>query len=134
MVRCLDTFDVPGLKRAFRNESFVFTASQTTPQLFLWVHDHKTLGKDKEIGDGRVDIWANVKREAISTNEVLVQLSSGGAVRLRLEFDPTVNPMTASASSQDGHAMSRTLSAVTPSRFSIRGKRPDDDSVSVKGA
>jgi len=121
-------------KCVLRNESFIFTASQTTPQLYLWVHDHKTLGKDKEIGDGRVDIWANVKRDAISSNEVLVQLSSGGVVRLRLEFDPTVNPMAASASSQEGHAMSRTLSAVTPSRFSMRSKRPDDDSVSVKGS
>lgn len=39
-----------------RNESFVFAASTRTPKLFLWVHDHKTIAKDKAIGEGEVEV------------------------------------------------------------------------------
>lgn len=39
-----------------RNESFVFAASAMTPKLFAWIHDHKTLGRDKELGEGEVDV------------------------------------------------------------------------------
>lgn len=39
-----------------RNESFLFAASTLTPKLFAWVHDHKTIGKDKDLGEGEVDV------------------------------------------------------------------------------
>ena len=39
-----------------RNESFVFAASSRTPKLYIWVHDHKTIGKDKAIGEGEVEV------------------------------------------------------------------------------
>lgn len=39
-----------------RNESFVFAAGALTPKLFAWIHDHKTLGKDKELGAGEIDV------------------------------------------------------------------------------
>lgn len=39
-----------------RDESFLFSASPLTPKLHVWIHDHKTLGKDKEIGEGDVDV------------------------------------------------------------------------------
>lgn len=39
-----------------RNESFLFSASALTPKLHTWIHDHKTLGRDKEMGEGDVDV------------------------------------------------------------------------------
>jgi len=41
-----------------RKESFFCPAGPLTPKLFLWLFDHKTIGKDKEIGDGEVDVRA----------------------------------------------------------------------------
>jgi Ca2+-dependent lipid-binding protein len=115
------------------NESFIFAASALTPKLFVWIHDHKTLAKDKELGEGEVDIWRHVKAQGISSNDVMIDLKNGGLVRLRLEFDPSSNPNNGSNPSLNenhGHHISRTLSSVSPSRFSLRGRRPgteDDD-------
>lgn len=39
-----------------RNESFVFGASVHTPKVHVWIYDHKTLGKDKLIAEGEVDV------------------------------------------------------------------------------
>jgi hypothetical protein len=39
-----------------RNESFKFTAGPMTPKIYVWVHDHKTLGKDKDLAEGEVDV------------------------------------------------------------------------------
>jgi len=36
---------------------FVFSASVvTTPKIYVWIYDHKTLGKDRELGSGEVDV------------------------------------------------------------------------------
>jgi Ca2+-dependent lipid-binding protein len=40
----------------FRNETFEFSAGAFTPKLFAWIHDHKTLGRDKELGEGEIDV------------------------------------------------------------------------------
>ena len=40
----------------YRNESFIFAASPPTTKVFIWVHDHKTIGKDKELGDAEVEV------------------------------------------------------------------------------
>lgn len=40
-----------------RNESFAFAAAPATqPKLFVWVYDHKTLGKDKLLGSADIDV------------------------------------------------------------------------------
>ncbi len=40
-----------------RNESFAFSAAPATqPKLFAWVYDHKTLGKDKQLGMAEIDV------------------------------------------------------------------------------
>ena len=40
-----------------RNESFAFSASPSTqPKLYVWVYDHKTLGKDKALGSAEIDV------------------------------------------------------------------------------
>ena len=41
-----------------RNESFIFAASARTPRMHVWIYDHKTLGKDKQIAEGEVDVRA----------------------------------------------------------------------------
>ena len=47
------------LSRLYRRETFCWTpAGPLTPKLFLWLFDHKTIGKDREIGDGEVDVRA----------------------------------------------------------------------------
>lgn len=40
-----------------RNESFAFAAAPATqPKMFVWVYDHKTLGKDKLLGSADIDV------------------------------------------------------------------------------
>lgn len=36
----------------------MFAASARTPRMHVWIHDHKTLGKDKLIAEGEVDVRA----------------------------------------------------------------------------
>jgi len=36
---------------------FVFPASVATmTKIYVWIYDHKTLGKDRELGSGEVDV------------------------------------------------------------------------------
>ena len=39
-----------------RNETLAFPAGPTTPKLQVKVYEHKTLGKDKQIGEADVDV------------------------------------------------------------------------------
>ena len=39
-----------------RNENFAFPAGPTTPKLYLRVLDHRTLGKDKTVGEAEIDV------------------------------------------------------------------------------
>ncbi|KAG7099557.1 hypothetical protein E1B28_001390 [Marasmius oreades] len=72
------------------NETFTFSASTLTPKIYVWLLDHRTLGKDKPLGEGEVDIWRHISAETISAAEICVELNNGsGLVRLRAEFDPT---------------------------------------------
>ncbi|TFK41292.1 C2 domain-containing protein [Crucibulum laeve] len=109
------------------NESFIFAASTLTPRLFIWIHDHKTLGKDKVLGEGEVDIWRHIQAKGVSSAEVRVELQQGGLLTLRLEFDPSTNPASSSSSISSGEHVSRTMSIASPSRFSLRGRRPGAD-------
>lgn len=113
----------------------------------MWIHDHKTLGKDKEIAEGEIDvcvivlprkldpddvveqIWRHVKPQGISSAEVFAELRQGGLVRVRLEFDSTMNPNFANGGSGASiHSGDRLQSlSLSPSRFSLRGRRPHDD-------
>ncbi|TFK30388.1 transmembrane protein [Coprinopsis marcescibilis] len=111
------------------NESFKFSASTLTPKIHVWVWEHKTIGKDKEVAEGEVDIWRHIRPDGVSASEVLLELKDGGLLRLRLEYDASTNPMSsrASISSSSENGLSRTMSIVNPSRFSIRGKRPTEE-------
>ncbi|KAE9395950.1 hypothetical protein BT96DRAFT_958377 [Gymnopus androsaceus JB14] len=113
------------------NESFTFAASPLTPKLYFWIHEHKTLGKDKLLGDGEVDIWRHIAADGVTAAEVNVELHNGsGLLRLRLEFDAAANPLTRRSSISSGdraNTGSRTLSVTSPSRFSINRKRGGED-------
>ncbi|KAG1715796.1 hypothetical protein ID866_1372 [Astraeus odoratus] len=102
------------------NESFIFAASMLTPKLFLWIYDHKTLGKDKLLGEGEVEIWRHIQPGRSSVADVAADLKEGGQVRLHLEFDPDTNPHLRDPSVT---SFDRATPA-SPSRFSIRGRRP----------
>lgn len=114
------------------NENFTLAAGPLTPKMFVWVHDHKTLGKDKLLGDAEVDIWRHIVLGTVSAAEVSVELRNGvGKLRMQLDFDPTINPSERRPSTSSGESpMSRRMSMTSPSRFSLRGRRPgasDDD-------
>ena len=120
-----------------RNESFIFAASVRTPRIHVWIYDHKTLGKDKLIAEGEVDvrafenrrssrilmlslqIWNHILPGRNITADVSLDLREAGQLRLRLEFDGDAAPNHQDPSIHERHLAS-------PSRFSIRGRRPDD--------
>ena len=39
-----------------RRETFTFRAGTVTPKLFAWVYDHKSLAKDKLLGEGEIEV------------------------------------------------------------------------------
>ncbi|KAG0700683.1 C2 domain-containing protein [Suillus ampliporus] len=103
------------------NESFNFAASAHMPKLHLWIYDHKTLGKDKLLAQGEVDIWRHIQVGRSTAAEVTVELQGGGQARIRLEFDADNNPLAPDASFA---SIDRSQLQTSPSRFSIRGRRP----------
>ncbi|KAG1757254.1 C2 domain-containing protein [Suillus lakei] len=103
------------------NESFNFAASAHMPKLHLWIYDHKTLGKDKLLAEGEVDIWRHIQVGRSTAAEVSIELQGGGLARLRLEFDAENNPLARHASVV---SLERSQLQTSPSRFSIRGRRP----------
>ncbi|KAJ7785918.1 C2 domain-containing protein [Mycena metata] len=105
------------------NESFNFAAGPLTPKLFVWVHDHKTLGKDKLLGEGEIDIWRHIQAEGVSGADVSAELQGSGLIRVRLEFDASAHPPNGGRSSPRADN-GRTVSMSSPSRFSLRGRRP----------
>ncbi|CAA7258740.1 unnamed protein product [Cyclocybe aegerita] len=110
------------------NESFLFAASTLTPKLYFWIHDHKTLGKDKELAEGEVDIWRHIRADSVSSRDIFVELRQAGQLRLRLEFDPSSNPSRSTPSIHADGNRTMSLSMPSPSRFSLRGRRPGADS------
>ncbi|KJA26087.1 hypothetical protein HYPSUDRAFT_133560, partial [Hypholoma sublateritium FD-334 SS-4] len=109
------------------NESYICAASLLTPKCYVWIHDHKTLGKDKEIGEGEIDIWRHIQPEGISAAEVTVELKPTGLFRMRLEFDANTNPNVSNSAASIHSIADRRTSIASPSRFSLRGRRPNDD-------
>lgn len=106
------------------NETFNFAASSLTPKLYVWIHDHKTLGKDKLLGEGEIDIWRHVQPEGVTGADVSAELKGSGLIRVRLEFDPNTHPANGTRASTPRAETGRTLSISSPSRFSLRGRRP----------
>ncbi|KAL5495683.1 TCB2 [Sanghuangporus weigelae] len=107
------------------NESFSFPAGPSTPKLYVKVYDHKTLGKDKALGEAEVDIWRHVQAKTDNGGgaDVLVELREGsGLLALRLVFEPLGDPTTRSMTSSSNKSPFG-----SPSRFSLSRKPPSDE-------
>ncbi|TFY83046.1 hypothetical protein EWM64_g967 [Hericium alpestre] len=105
------------------NETFTFSANPAISKLYAWIWDHKTLGKDKILGEAEVDIWRHVRPTGQSSADVFVELRDGqGLLRLRLEFDADVVPAGRRSTTS---VTERSLGS--PSRFSLRARRPGSD-------
>lgn len=106
------------------NEHFTFGAKPGLSKLHFWIHDHKTLGKDKVIAQGEVDLWRHLRPEGISAAEALVELQQGGGLmRFRLEFDADAAPARSSSQSTNNETTQRAASFSSPSRFSFHARR-----------
>ena len=40
----------------YRNEPFSFSAGPLTTKLYIWLHEHKSFGKDKDLGEAEIDV------------------------------------------------------------------------------
>jgi len=107
------------------NESFLFNpVGPETSILHIEVFDHKTIGKDKPLGDADVEIWKHLQPNSQSltvSSVVKVDLRQGfGKITLRLEFEMNAG-RAASISSGDRAFGSKSL-------FSLRNvSRPTFD-------
>ncbi|KAI0344135.1 tricalbin [Trametopsis cervina] len=113
------------------DECLTFVAGPSQQKLYVWVHDYKTLGKDKLLGSGEVEVWRHIKPDTSPSAEVSCELREGqGRLRLKLEFNN--EPVTArprhslsfsslNASTQAGAAAAGP--PPSPSRFSLSGRR-----------
>lgn len=120
-------------------------------RILVWIHDYKTIGRDKLLGAGEIDvgltlpfsdcishvihqIWRHLNpANGINSTEVHLQLNEGqGVLTVRLYYsqeDFHHLPRGASFHSLADATNSKVMTS--PSRFSLRGKRPgagSDDS------
>ena len=125
--------------------------SSSQPKINVWIHDYKTLGRDKLLGAGEIDvglsllssdcvshvvhqIWRHLNpANGIHASEVHLQLNEGqGLLKVRLDYSQDDHhhlPRGASFISLADATSSKAMTS--PSRFSLRGKRPgagSDDS------
>ena len=116
----------------------------------VWVHDYKTIGRDKLLGAGEIDvglcllfgdcvahafgqIWRHLNpTNGVHSSEVLLQLVEGqGLLRVRLEYSHEDVHLPRGTSFLSLADTSGTKAMTSPSRFSLRSKRPgagNDDS------
>jgi len=69
----------------------------------------------------RAQIWRHIQVDRSTAAEVTVELQGGGQARMRLEFDADNNPLARDPSMM---SLDRSQLQTSPSRFSIRGRRP----------
>jgi len=114
------------------NEQCAFAVTSDRSKIQVWVHDYKPIGRDKLLGAGDIDIWRHLNpANGINSSEVLLQLSEGhGLLKVRLDYNqddyhhlPRGSSFQSLADATNPKAMS------SPSRFSLRSKRPGPDSV-----
>jgi len=116
------------------NEQCAFVVSSSQSKIQVWVHDYKTLGRDKLLGAGDIDIWRHLNvANGIHASEVLLQLHEGhGLLKVRLDYNQDeYQHLPRGSSFQSLVDTTNSKSMSSPSRFSLRGKRPgagSDDS------
>ncbi|KAF8525146.1 tricalbin [Hysterangium stoloniferum] len=71
------------------DESFKFLIGPDTQSFTANVFDHKTIGKDRLLGEAEIEIWRHLNlTTGTTTMDVWVELREGdGLLRLRLEFE-----------------------------------------------
>lgn len=72
----------PPLNLSYRNESFNFAASAQMGKLRIWIHDHKTLGKDKLLSQGEVDVSFFLRVLCFGMVFLTSLIRSGGTYKL----------------------------------------------------
>ena len=124
--------------------------SSSQPKINVWIHDYKTLGRDKLLGAGEIDvglsllssdcvshvvhqIWRHLNpANGIYSSEVLLQLNEGqGLLKVRLSYSQDDYHHLPRGASFQSLADASSKAMTSPSRFSLRGKRPgagSDDS------
>ncbi|CAL1696266.1 unnamed protein product [Somion occarium] len=112
------------------NETFTFVANPSYPTLYVWIHDHKTIGRDKLLGSAEVDIWSHLNKTGPSSADIFEELTEGqGLLRLRLEFGVEDKQPRKSVSSERLSISDPSRSPVSsPSRFSLNRRRAADAS------
>jgi len=115
------------------NEQCAFVVSSGQSKINVWVHDYKTIGRDKLLGAGEIDIWRHLNpTNGVHSSEVLLQLNEGqGLLKVRLEYSHEDVHLPRGASFLSLADASGTKAMTSPSRFSLRSKRPgagNDDS------
>lgn len=110
------------------NETLSFSGvSSSTMKLYAKVYDHKTLGKDKLLGEGDVDIWNHVQPAGTAdATKVPVELSSGqGVLVLSLEFEEGADSHIDRIASV--HSFRGNPFGGSPSRISFSRKTASDE-------
>ncbi|KAI0308025.1 tricalbin [Multifurca ochricompacta] len=109
------------------NERFDFPVGPSTTKLYVSIFDHKTLGKDRLLGEVEVDIWQHIQPVGNSAADVSAEIKNGqGVLKLRLTFGVEPTPLGRKSSvSYPDQSVTGTLTS--PSRFSLRGRRPGLD-------
>ncbi|KAG8983790.1 hypothetical protein FRB95_008982 [Tulasnella sp. JGI-2019a] len=115
------------------NETFAVPVTNETRVLLATIYDHKTLGKDKTLGEAEIDIWRHIRPNGLNplpAADVWVELRQGaGQLNLRLEFDRNggaSNGTARSVSSTFSGATSARAGLSSPSRFSINKRTADE--------
>jgi hypothetical protein len=122
-----------------RHETFEFLVVPSTPKLHVSIFDHRTLGKDKSLGEAEVDvcdllrhslsvcnsdrfqIWQHIQPVSNSVADIAVEITNGhGIIRLRLALGAESIGSKSSVLSPD---QSGPGTLTSPSRFSLRGRR-----------
>lgn len=108
------------------NEQCAFVVNSSQSKILVWVHDYKTIGRDKLLGAGEIDIWRHLNPpNGIYSTEVLVQLAEGyGLLKVRLDYSQSDYHHLPHGGSFHSLADATSKAMTSPSRFSLRGKRP----------
>ncbi|KAG8900315.1 hypothetical protein FRB99_006120 [Tulasnella sp. 403] len=108
------------------DEVFNVAVSSETKSLNASIYDHKTLGKDKQLGEADIDIWRHLQANGSSlvlAADVWLELRSGtGQLHVRLEFERGLT-RSLTGNSSGG---SRVALGGSPSRFSLSRRHNDD--------
>ncbi|KAG8962436.1 hypothetical protein FRC03_004243 [Tulasnella sp. 419] len=104
------------------DETFTVPVGPDTKSFNATIYDHKTLGKDKTLGEADIDIWRHIQPNGpnpITAADVKAELRQGtGILHLRLEFEKGEKGL-----SVGHHPRTASISSVklggSPSRFSL---------------